>query len=120
MPHLSKKPESPGIRPHCPEDQKLNFWKVSGIAGLTVPYNVSTRTYMKVTKLFRSGGSYAVRIPRSWVPASHEVVLRREGDQIVISEAGRNLRDLARSFAEDGLIDLSRPEQPESPQAKQL
>lgn len=75
---------------------------------------------MKLTKLFRSGGSYAVRIPKSWVPASHEVVLRREGDQIVISEAGRDLRDLARSFAEDGLIDFSRSEQPKSPPVRQL
>jgi virulence-associated protein VagC len=75
---------------------------------------------MKVKKLFRSGGSYAVRIPKSWVPRSHEVILRREGDRIVITEAGCELRELAQSFAEDGFIDFSRPEQPQAPDAGPL
>ena len=73
---------------------------------------------MKTTKLFRSGGSYAVRIPKAWVPESREVVLRREGTRIVISAAGSDLRDLARDFAEDGLIDFKRPEQPKTPPSR--
>ena len=75
---------------------------------------------MKKTKLFRSGGSYAVRIPRSWVPASGEVVLRREGKRIIITEEGEDLRELAHRFAEDGLIELTRPEQPETPKAREF
>lgn len=73
---------------------------------------------MKTTKLFRSGGSHAVRIPKAWVPASREVVLRREGKRIVISEAGNDLRDLARDFADDGLIEFTRPPQLATPPSK--
>lgn len=73
---------------------------------------------MKTTKLFRSGGSYAVRIPKAWVPESGEVVLRREGTRIIISAAGSDLRALARDFAEDGLIEFKRPQQPETPPSK--
>lgn len=75
---------------------------------------------MKTAKLFRSGGSYAVRIPKAWVPESEEVVLHREGNRIVITEAGADLRELARSFAEDGLIDFTRPEQPSIPPTKTI
>jgi len=75
---------------------------------------------MKTTKLFRSGGSYAVRIPKAWVPESREVVLRREGKRIVISEAGTDLRELAHKFAADGLIEFDRPEQSSTPPAKPL
>jgi virulence-associated protein VagC len=75
---------------------------------------------MKTTKLFRSGGSYAVRIPKAWVPKSREVVLRREGKRIVIAEAGSDLRDLARDFAEDGMIEFSRPAQPKTPPSKSM
>lgn len=74
---------------------------------------------MKRTKLFRSGGSYAVRIPKSWVPASGEVVLRREGKRIIITEDGDRLRDLAHRFAADGLIDYKRPPQPSTPEARE-
>lgn len=70
---------------------------------------------IKKTKLFRSGGSYAVRIPNSWVPASKEVVLRREGARIIITEDGEDVRELARRFAADGLIDFERPNQPTTP-----
>jgi virulence-associated protein VagC len=73
---------------------------------------------VKTTKLFRSGGSYAVRIPKAWVPESRKVVLRREGKRIVISEAGSDLRALAQNFAKDGLIDFKRPEQPQTPPSK--
>lgn len=73
---------------------------------------------MKKTKLFRSGGSYAVRIPKSWVPASGEVVLRREGKRIVITEEGDNVRELARQFSADGLIEFERPCQPTTPEVQ--
>jgi virulence-associated protein VagC len=87
---------------------------------LTCMEKVSTRIYMKTTKLFRSGGSYAVRIPKAWVPKSREVILRREGRRIVISEAGSDLRDLARDFAKDGLIEFNRPAQPKTPPSKSM
>ena len=76
--------------------------------------------YMKMAKLFRSGGSYAVRIPKAWVPDSHEMILEREGDRIVMTPAGADLRELARSFAEDGLIEFERPAQPKIPAPKQV
>lgn len=68
--------------------------------------------YMKSTKLFKSGGSYAVRIPKAWVPKSGRVVLRKEANRIVITEEGADIRELAHRFAEDGLLEFERPEQP--------
>jgi len=61
-----------------------------------------------------------VRIPKAWVPASGEVVLRREGKRIIISEAAGDLRALARGFAEDGLIEFKRPAQPATPPTKSM
>lgn len=81
---------------------------------------VYTRRYMKKAKLFRSGGSYAVRIPKSWVPPSGEVVLRREGKRIIMTEEGEDLRELAHRFAADGVIELKRSPQPETPKAREL
>ncbi|TVP78863.1 MAG: AbrB/MazE/SpoVT family DNA-binding domain-containing protein [Puniceicoccaceae bacterium] len=75
---------------------------------------------MKKAKLFRNGGSYAVRIPKSWVPVSGEVFLRREGKRIVMTEAGEDLRSLAHRFAEDGLVDFERSTQPRTPRARKL
>jgi virulence-associated protein VagC len=75
---------------------------------------------LKKTRLFRSGGSYAVRIPRDWVPASGDVILRREGRDIIISEAGAPLRDLADKFARDGRIAFERPAQPKTPEGRKL
>lgn len=75
---------------------------------------------MKKAKLFRNGGSYAVRIPKSWVPASGIVLLEREGKRIILTEAGEDLRELARGFAEDGLVDFKRPPQTITPEAREL
>lgn len=75
---------------------------------------------MKKAKLFRTGGSYAVRIPKEWVPVSEEVVIRREGNRIIVSEVGADLRELAQAFAAEGMINISRPEQPITPKAPLL
>ena len=75
---------------------------------------------MKRAKLFRNGGSYAVRIPKSWVPESGEVLIQREGKRIILTEAGEDLRELVHRFAEDGLIDFKRPSQPVTPKAREL
>ncbi len=73
---------------------------------------------MRKARLFRSGGSYAVRIPKAWVPASGCVILRREAGRIVITEEGGDLYVLAKRFADDGLIDFERPGQPGAPPSK--
>jgi len=75
---------------------------------------------MKVTKLFKSGGSYAVRLPKAWVPESGRVVLHREANRIVITEEGADLRAIATRFAEEGRIDFERPKQPLTAVAKEL
>jgi len=75
---------------------------------------------IKRTRLFRSGGSYAVRIPREWVPTSERVIVRREGRSIIISEEGDDLRALAHRFAQDGLIEFTRPPQPVTPPRTEL
>jgi virulence-associated protein VagC len=40
-------------------------------------------------KLFRTGGSQAVRLPRSYRFQGSEVVIRREGNRVVLEEARR-------------------------------
>ncbi len=73
--------------------------------------------YMK-TKLFRNGGSWAVRIPKNWVPHNKEVEISREGGRIIICEASEGLRQLAAKFEEEGPIEFARPKQPPAPEAR--
>ena len=47
---------------------------------------------MAVTKVFRSGNSQAVRIPREFQFNTDEVVIERRGDEIVLRRPVRNLR----------------------------
>lgn len=72
------------------------------------------------TRIFKTGGSWAVRIPKDWVPRSRIVDISREGNRIVVSVASDNLRALAASFAADGVVELDRPEQPLAPDTKEL
>lgn len=67
---------------------------------------------MKVAKLFKTGGSYAVRLPKAWVPSSGKVVMHREDNRIIITEEGSDLRELAARFATEGRVDFERPAQP--------
>jgi len=50
---------------------------------------------MKAAKLFRTGGSVAVRIPKAWVQGVSEVNLERKGDAIVVHPHQRTLKELA-------------------------
>jgi len=50
---------------------------------------------MATTRVFRSGNSQAVRIPRRFRLASEEVEIVRRGNEIVLREPPRNL---ARAF----------------------
>jgi antitoxin VapB len=46
---------------------------------------------MAITKVFRSGNSQAVRIPRKFRLRSRQVEILRRGDEIVLREAPQNL-----------------------------
>jgi antitoxin VapB len=46
---------------------------------------------MKTTRVFRSGHSQAVRIPRAYRFRSSEVEILRRGDEIVLREHPKNL-----------------------------
>ena len=48
---------------------------------------------MPTTKVFRSGNSQAVRIPREFQFRSKEVDISRRGDEIVLRERPGNLRE---------------------------
>ena len=74
----------------------------------------------RVAKLFRTGGSIAIRIPKDWVPATNRVTIRKEGRSIIITEEGEDLIELARAFAKDGRIEFDRPPQPRAPEARSL
>ena len=74
--------------------------------------------YMKSTKVFKTGGSYAVRLPKAWVPKSGKVVLHRENNRIIITEPGANLHELALQFAAEGPIEYGRSPQPQAEPSK--
>lgn len=46
---------------------------------------------MAITRVFRSGNSQAVRIPRTYRLQSKEVEILRRGDEIVLREQPKNL-----------------------------
>ncbi len=46
---------------------------------------------MRITKVFRSGNSQAVRIPREFQFRSGEVEILRRGDEVVLRERPQNL-----------------------------
>ena len=63
---------------------------------------------MAVAKVFKSGNSQAVRLPREFRVASGEVEIFRRGDEIVLRERPRNLLpalDILASFPDDFLDD---------------
>lgn len=55
---------------------------------------------MAITKVFRSGNSQAVRIPRGFHLRSGEVEILRRGDEIILREQPQNLRDAFRILTE--------------------
>ena len=73
---------------------------------------------MKKTKLFKSGGSLAVRLPKSWVRGGEVVTLSKQGNSIMITPENNALLSLAEQFRKDGVIDFERPKQPKTPPAK--
>ena len=59
---------------------------------------------MPVAKVFRSGNSQAVRLPKQFRLKSKEVVIFRRGDELVLREKPGNLRrafDLLAGLPED-------------------
>lgn len=48
---------------------------------------------MAITKVFRSGNSQAVRIPREFRIRSKEVEIERRGDEIVLRERPRSMAE---------------------------
>jgi virulence-associated protein VagC len=75
---------------------------------------------MKKAKLFKSGGSLAVRLPKSWIRGGEYVQLTRHGESIIITPESNALLSLAEKFRNDGEIAFKRPKQPVTPPAKQL
>ncbi|MFP4070389.1 MAG: antitoxin [Opitutales bacterium] len=58
------------------------------------PTHAKTRTQ----KLFRNGGSQAVRIPKEMSFHTKEVRIHREGDRLVIEPKATTLRSLSRQM----------------------
>lgn len=59
---------------------------------------------MAITRVFRSGNSQAVRIPREFRLDGDQVEILRRGDEIVLRTPSRNLAqafDLLRGLSED-------------------
>ena len=63
---------------------------------------------MAIAKVFKSGNSQAVRLPKEFRVAADEVEIFRRGDEIVLREKPRNLLralDVLASFPDDFLAD---------------
>ena len=75
---------------------------------------------MKKAKLFKSGGSLAVRLPKSWIHGGNVVTLTKQGDSIVITPENNTLLSLAEKFRMDGVLDFKRPKQPKTPPIKEI
>jgi antitoxin VapB len=74
---------------------------------------------MAVAKIFQSGNSQAVRLPKEFRFRSKEVEITRRGDEVVLREKPRNLgdvMDILHSIPEDvfeGIRDLRPPQERE-------
>ncbi len=53
---------------------------------------------MKKLKLFKSGGSLAVRLPKSWIRGGEVVTLSKQGDSIIITPENNTLLSLMHRF----------------------
>jgi len=51
---------------------------------------------MKKTRLFKTGRSLAVRLPKAWVEGTTEVILEHQGDSITIRPRPTSLKALAK------------------------
>jgi antitoxin VapB len=63
---------------------------------------------MKTTKVFKSGNSQAVRIPKEFQLKGDEVEIRRRGDMLILRPKSRSWASLVDSltkFTEDFLAD---------------
>jgi antitoxin VapB len=63
-----------------------------------MPSKTASKT--RTRKLFRNGGSQAVRIPKEMRFATDEVLLRREGDRLILEPKARTLAALSREMGE--------------------
>jgi len=73
---------------------------------------------MKTAKIFRHGGSQAVRLPKEFRFEGHEVVIEKRGEEVVLKPrlkpSLRTLADVARYLHEkypdgSGFSDVERP-----------
>ncbi len=73
---------------------------------------------MKTAKLFKHGGSQAVRLPKAFRFPGNEVVVEKRGEEVVLRPLlGRKLRrlaDVARYMAALGPIHFPDREQPKA------
>jgi len=57
---------------------------------------------MKTTKLFKTGRSVAVRIPKAWVGDTEEVTLENHGDVIIMRRKSPTLGEISTECAAIG------------------
>ncbi|MBV9236129.1 MAG: AbrB/MazE/SpoVT family DNA-binding domain-containing protein [Xanthobacteraceae bacterium] len=72
---------------------------------------------MAVARVFKSGNSQAVRLPKEFRLRSREVEIFRRGDEIVLREKGRGLTrafELLASLPADFMEDGRRDDPPQS------
>lgn len=60
--------------------------------------SIHTSAKTRTLKLFRNGGSQAVRIPKEMNFDSDEVVLHREGNRLIIEPKAKTLHSLSKQM----------------------
>jgi antitoxin VapB len=74
---------------------------------------------MSIAKVFRSGNSQAVRIPREFQFDTDEVEIERRGDEIVLRRPQRNLRSAFDALAGMPADFFAEGRQDEPPQSRE-
>lgn len=72
---------------------------------------------MHTAKIFRNGGSQAVRLPKAYQFADDEVLINKIGDVVLLCPRGRAWEALARSvdlFSDDYMADRDQPTAPDA------
>jgi antitoxin VapB len=81
---------------------------------------------IQTAKLFKHGGSQAVRLPKDFRLPGNEVRVRRLGRGVLLEPMERSVEDIKAIFAEidrlggDGFLPEGRPEQPPIPPARDV
>ncbi len=104
MPRIRRKP----LSCHLPAFRGASLEALTNSRKLYIHMSIYMEFPVTVAKVFKSGNSQAVRLPKEFRVATDEVEIFRRGDEIVLRERPRNLLralDILASLPDDFLED---------------